>query len=84
MLERAEDKRKNIEIVGIESLEPSDHLLQKIEKAVDFQKIYGMVEQYYSADNGRPSADPVILVKICLIQHLFRILALRNPKRQEE
>jgi len=84
MLERAENKRGNIEIVGIESLVPRDHLLRKIEKAVDFQEIYGMVEQYYCQDNGRPAADPVILVKICLIQHLFGIHSLRQTLREVE
>jgi transposase len=84
MLERAENKRGNIEIVGIEGLVPKDHLLRKIEKAADFQEVYGMVEQYYCADNGRPAADPVVLVKICLIQHLFGIPSLRQTLREVE
>ena len=84
MLERAENKRGNIEIVGIEGLVPREHLLRKIEKAVDFQEVYGMVEQYYCADNGRRAADPVVLVKICLIQHLFGIPSLRQTLREVE
>jgi transposase len=82
MLERAENKRGKIEIVGIEDLVPKDHLLRKIEKAVDFQEIYGMVERYYCADNGRPAVDPVVLVKIVLIQHLFGIRSLRQTVKE--
>jgi len=84
MLERAENKRNNVEIVGIEALVPKDHLLRKIEKAVDFQEIYDMVKQYYCEENGRPAADPVILVKICLIQHLFGIPSLRKTLGEVE
>jgi len=84
MVERAENKRGNIEIVGIEGLVPKNHLLRKIEKAVKFQEVYELVEQYYCADNGRPAADPVILVKIILIQHLFGIPSLRQTLREVE
>jgi len=84
MLERAENKRGNVQMVDLEGLVPQDHLLRKIEKAVDFQEIYGMVEPYYCADNGRPAVDPVILVKICLIQHLHGISSLRQTLRDVE
>ena len=40
------------EIVDTESLVPANHLLRKIDAAVDFGKIYDMVEPLYCADNG--------------------------------
>ena len=43
-----------IEIVDTESLVPKDHLLRKIDEAVDFNRLYEMVEPLYSEDNGRP------------------------------
>jgi transposase len=57
----------------IEDLVPKNHLVRKIEKVVDFEEVYPMVEEYYSAEEGRPTVDPVVLVKIVLIQHLFGI-----------
>jgi transposase len=36
------------------------------------------VEPYYCEDNGRPCVDPVVLVKIVLLQHLFGISSLRK------
>ena len=36
MLERGKKEREVIEIVGIDSLVPQDHLLRKIDRAVDF------------------------------------------------
>lgn len=40
------------EIVDTESLVPANHLLRKIDAAVDFGKIYNMVEPLYCADRG--------------------------------
>ncbi len=63
MIIRAEDKRKNLQIVDIESLVPQEHLLRKIDKAIDFNHIYDLVEDLYCKDNGRPAIDPVVLIK---------------------
>ena len=71
MLERGKMDRHVIEIVGIDSLVPEEHLLRKIDKAVDFSRLYEMVEPLYCEDNGRPSVDPVVLFKMVLIQHLY-------------
>lgn len=51
-------ERDVIEMVGIDSLVPQEHLLRKIDAAVDFGRLYEMVEPLYCADNGRPSIDP--------------------------
>ncbi len=66
MLERAADLRGHVKVVDIEGLVPAEHLLRKIELVVDFERVYGMVEHQYSEDNGRPGADPVVLVKMAL------------------
>ena len=57
---------------------PADHLLRKVDAAIDFNHLYDFVGQLYSKDNGRPSVDPVVLFKIVLIQHLFGIPSLRR------
>jgi transposase len=84
MLEKSADARGEIKMVCIEDLVPKNHLLRKIEKAVDFAEIYPMVEPYYCEDNGRPAADPVMLVKIVLIQHLFGVRSLRQTLKEVE
>lgn len=71
MLKRGKMDRDVVEIVGIDSLVPKEHLLRKIDKAVDFNRLYEMVEPLYCEDNGRPSVDPVVLFKMVLIQHLY-------------
>lgn len=58
MLTREETNRTSIEIVNTDMLVPKDHLLRKIDKAVEFTKIYELVEDLYCSNNGRPSVDP--------------------------
>ena len=78
MLEKNVKNRQQAEIICLEDLVPQDHLLRKIDRAVDFDKIYDFVENLYCMDNGRPSIDPVILFKMVLIQHLYGIRSLRR------
>ncbi|EGD50172.1 hypothetical protein TheetDRAFT_3022, partial [Thermoanaerobacter ethanolicus JW 200] len=36
---------------------------RKIERVIDFNFIYDLVKDKYSEDHGRPSIDPVVLIK---------------------
>ena len=67
-------------VVSIEDYVPQNHLLRNIAAAVDFSFIYDEVKDLYSADNGRPSVDPVQLIKYLLIGFLYNI----NSERQIE
>ena len=70
MLERGKNERGVIEMVDTESLVPPGHLLRQVDAAVDFEKIYKIVEPLYSEEEGRRSIDPVVLSQIVLLQHL--------------
>ena len=70
--------RDQLEMFSIEEFVPADHLLRKIDSAVDFIHIYDLVEDLYCKDNGRPSVDPVVLFKMVLIQHIYGIPSLRR------
>ena len=78
MLERGKMDRDLVEFVVIDQLVPKEHLLRKIDAAVDFTRLYEMVEPLYCEDNGRPSIDPVVLFKMVLIQHLYGLPSLRR------
>ena len=69
-------------IVDLEALVPKEHLLRKIEKVMDYEWLYERLDPYYCHDNGRPGTDPVVLVKMVLIQHLFGIPSLRQTYRE--
>ncbi|MCQ4771696.1 transposase [Intestinimonas massiliensis] len=69
-------------MVEIGSLVPQDHLLRKMDAAVDFNRLYDMVEPLYCRDNGRTSIDPVVLFKMVLIQHLYGLSSLRRTAEE--
>ena len=76
------DERHEPIIVDLEALVPKDHLLRKIEKVMDYGWLYERLDPYYCHDNGRPGTDPVVLIKMVLIQHLFGIPSLRQTYRE--
>ena len=68
-------------MVDVDGLVPQDHLLRKVERVMDYDWLYERLSPYYCADNGRPGTDPVVLIKMVLIQHLFGIASLRQTYR---
>ena len=74
--------RKEVVITDLEALVPQDHLLRKIERVMDYDWLYERLDSYYCHDNGRPGTDPVVLIKMVLIQHLFGIPSLRQTYRE--
>jgi len=84
MSKSVKDKRDQIQFVSASALVPENHLLRDIERAIDFSFIYELVEDKYSKDQGRPSLDPVMLIKIPLIQYLYGIPSMRQTIREIE
>ena len=78
MIVKQRENRSQMEIFSIEDFVPQEHLLRKIDRAIDFTYIYEIVEDLYSADNGKPSIDPVVIYKMVLIQHLYGLPSLRR------
>lgn len=76
------DARREAVITDLEALVPKDHLLRKIEKVMDYEWLYERLAPYYCHDNGRPGTDPVVLIKMVLIQHLFGIPSLRQTHQR--
>ena len=84
MLERGKNERGVIEIVDMESMVPTEHMLRQVDAAVDFEKLYKIVEPLYSEAEGRRSIDPVVLFKIVLLQHLDGNASLRGTLRRAQ
>lgn len=78
------DGRTQVSLVSLDELVPKDHLVRKIEHAMDFTFIYDLVQDLYCEDNGRPSVDPVVLIKIALIQCIFGIRSMRQTIKEIE
>jgi len=82
MLLRGKLDRGVLELVDTEHLVPQNHLLRKIDAAVNWEHLYGMVEPLYCENNGRPNIDPAVLVKMVLIQHLYGRLHCAAQQRK--
>ena len=80
---RKDNFRNEEEYITLESLVPKSHLVRKIENSLDFNFIYDEVKDLYSSI-GAPSIDPVVLIKIVLIQYLFGIPSMRQTIREIE
>ena len=85
MMTHNKDKnRKQIQYFCMDDLVPEDHLLRLIEDAIDWDFIYELVKDKYSPDWGRPSMDPVTLIKIPFIQYLYGIRSMRQTIKEIE
>ena len=82
MLIDKDTRQISMEFVSIEELVPKDHLLRKIDKAIDFGFIREKVRSLYCADNGRPAIDPVVLFKMLFIGYLFGVRSERQLVRE--
>ena len=84
MTQNADKKREQYQMFCMDDLVPENHLLRLIDKAIDWTFIYELVEDKYSPDFGRPSMDPVTLIKIPFIQYLYGIRSMRQTIKEIE
>ena len=83
MGKRTKDDRTQIQMLSIDDLVPQDHLIRKIDAAIDLSFIYDKVKHLYKP-GGRESIDPVVLIKIVMIQYIFGIRSMRQTIKEIE
>ena len=76
--------REQLEMITLDQLVLENHLIRKVEAAIDFSFIYSMVEDAYSHERGRPSIDPVVLIKMTFIQYMFGIRSMHKTIEEIE
>ena len=84
MTQNPDKNRTQIQMFCMDDLVPEDHLLRQIEAAIDWSFIYDLVVEKYSTDFGRPSLDPVMLIKLLVIQYLYGIRSMRQTIKEIE
>lgn len=82
MLKNRPQTQSTLEFVCIDELVPSDHLLRKIDKTVDFTFIHDLVKDLYCPDNGRPALDPTLMFKLLFLGYLFGVRSERQLIRE--
>ena len=78
MLKRPEPEQTALEIVTLDGLVPKEHLLRKIDAAIDFGFIHDLTAPLYCADNGRPPLDPTLMFKALFVGYLFGVRSERQ------
>lgn len=73
------NERNTIKSINLDNLVPENHIIRKIDKAIDLSFIYDKVKDLYSP-YGTESIDPIVLFKIIMIQYIFGIRSMRHLK----
>ena len=81
MMDRSKGAQQKYMLVTMESLMPEKHFLRDLDRLVDFSFVYEKVESLYS-HTGRPSVDPVVLVKMLLLGYLYGIDSERKLEQE--
>ena len=71
--EREESRQTGYEIVLLDELVPQDHLLRKVDRAVDFSFIHDLCKPLYAENIGRPAVEPELLFRMLLLGYLYGI-----------
>jgi len=66
----------------LETLIPKDHYLKKLDRVLDLSFVHETVREHYCQDNGRPSIDPEVIIRLFLIQAMDGITHVRELMRQ--
>ena len=64
MIQKQDKKREQLQIFYTDSPVPQYYLHRLIDKEIDWNFIYGLDEDIYSSDTGRPSMDPLFRTEI--------------------
>ncbi len=76
--------REQVQTLSLDDLVPRNHPVRKLEAAIDWSFIYDLVEEKYSDNTGRPSLDPVTLIKLPILQYMFGIRSMRQTVKEVE
>ena len=71
-----------VEMVCLDELVPEDDRYRKLDRLVDWGFVRELAVSYYAEDVGRPSIDPIVLVKLMVAGALEGIGSTRELLRQ--
>jgi transposase len=79
------DRQEDLFIIGsIKQFIPEDHILLKVDKILDLSWLEGEVKHLYCLDNGRPSLNPEVALRLMLAGFLHNIIYDRALIREAQ
>lgn len=79
---RQQTQQRMTLLPSLESFIPEDHRLRKMNQFLDLEFLHDAVRSCYCQDNGRPSIDPEIVIRLFLIQAIEGIPHVRELMRE--
>lgn len=67
---------------SLETLVPDDHQLRRLDNVLDLHFVHDAVRDKYCADNGRPSIDPEVVIRLFLLPALYGYESVRRLMRE--
>ena len=64
--------------IDYQALIPSYHILRRIDKVLDLSFVKQLTKSFYSDTQGRPSIDPKVFFRICILGYLYGIKSDRQ------
>lgn len=63
---------------SLEEFIPQDHYLRRLNRVLDLSFVHEAVRDRYCQDNGRPSIDPEVVLRLFLLQAIENIASVRR------
>jgi transposase len=79
---KGQEATRQVEMVCLDELVPGDDLYRRIDALVDWGFVRAVAAPYYAEDLGRPSVDPIVLLKLMLAGALEGIGSMRELLRR--
>ena len=74
---RMNNGRSAVSSVTLDSLIPEDHIIRKIDAAIDWEGRCAPMRAWYNRDRGRHAFEPEVLLAIALWRHIYGVDSLR-------
>jgi transposase len=78
---KGQEATRQLEMVCLDQLVPDDDLYRRIDALVDWGFVRAVAAPYLAEAVGRPSVDPIVLVKLMLAGALVGIGSMRELLR---
>jgi transposase len=63
----------DLDLQVFEALVPANHYLRRVKAAIDFEVVRPMLAKSYPATTGRPAVEPVLLLKLELLEYHYNL-----------
>ena len=79
---RDNSQQRLILLPPLEEMIPREHRLRRLQRVLDLSFVHEAVRGRYCQDNGRPSIDPEVIIRLFLLQAIYGISHVRELMSQ--